>query len=107
MKKKREGAREREKKETSNNRNKKEKRTRERERKRKSGREVGEPRISSEVAASARFDESLTFEFSAGPQSFSFWSFFFSFFLSLFLFLSPVAAFATNQTPCQPPLVHR
>lgn len=50
---------------------------REREKKRKSGREVGEPRISSEVAASARFDESLTFEFSAGPQSFPFWSFFF------------------------------
>lgn len=55
---------------------------RERERKRKSGREVGEPRISSEVAASARFDESLTFEFSAGPQSFPFWSFFFFFPLS-------------------------
>lgn len=32
---------------------------------------------------------------------------FFFFSLSLFLFLSPVAAFATNQTPCQPPLVHR
>lgn len=31
---------------------------------------VGEPRISNEVGASARFDESLTFEFSAGPQSF-------------------------------------
>lgn len=61
---------------------------RERERKRKSGREVGEPRISSEVAASARFDESLTFEFSAGPQSFPFWSFFF-FFPSLFFYSSP------------------